>query len=326
MSYRLRPDRNAAKEVVRVARKRLRKARAALEAPASERAQGVHQARKRFKETRALLRLVRKPLGKHFARDNQRLRDASRSLAASRDATALIESWDALAAANDKLFSSPPVQTVRKRLADRIPSAGNQSEDAAIADVLVAIAALEGDIGSLKLDRSGFSLYADGLERTYRDGRKALKTAIQEPNAHNLHEWRKRVKDHWYHTRLLLLSWPALFKQRSRLLKELSELLGDEHDLFVLCTLIENEPALFGAELTRNQIAFAASQRREELQSAAFTLGHRLYVDSPAVLHKRWARLWKLTRRDGFSSKRASQTFRGSECGVVNPRRNHCLP
>ena len=77
MSYHLRPDRKASKEVVRVISKRLGKAREALTAPKGERARGVHQARKRFKEMRAVLRLVRTPLGKEFAPENHRLRDAA---------------------------------------------------------------------------------------------------------------------------------------------------------------------------------------------------------------------------------------------------------
>lgn len=293
MSYHFRPDRDASREFNRVALRRLKKARRALDAPAGERAKGVHQARKRFKETRALLRLVREPLGKHFARDNKRLGDAGRALAASRDAAALVESWDALSAANVDRFFNPPMQEVRRRLVDRIPGEGNQGEDQAVADVLGLIAALERDIGSLKLRHSGFSLFADGLERSYRDGRRTLRTAISEPSAHNLHEWRKRVKDHWYHTRLLLMIWPELLGQRCALLKELSELLGDEHDLFMLCALIDGEPELFGDDATRDQIVIAAAQRREALQSAAFRLGRRLYVDSPAALGKSWGRLWK---------------------------------
>ena len=55
----------------------------------------MHQARKRFKELRALLRLVREPLGARFKLDNRRLRDVGRRLAESRDAAAMLESWDA---------------------------------------------------------------------------------------------------------------------------------------------------------------------------------------------------------------------------------------
>ena len=34
----------------------------------------------------------------------------------------------------------------------------------------------------------------------------AMDAAAKDPTADNFHEWRKRVKDHWYHSRLL---WPV---------------------------------------------------------------------------------------------------------------------
>src|SRR5438034_3026067 len=56
----------------------------------------IHGARKRIKEMRALLRLVRKPLGEHFGIENIWYRDAGRSLAIARDAAAMIESIEKL--------------------------------------------------------------------------------------------------------------------------------------------------------------------------------------------------------------------------------------
>ena len=47
MGYRIRPNRNAAKEVRKAARQRIDKAVQALSVDADGRAEGVHQARKR---------------------------------------------------------------------------------------------------------------------------------------------------------------------------------------------------------------------------------------------------------------------------------------
>src|SRR5689334_2335445 len=56
----------------------------------------IHDVRKRIKETRALLRLVREPLGSRFGQENKWYRNAGRDLSAARDAIALIESADKL--------------------------------------------------------------------------------------------------------------------------------------------------------------------------------------------------------------------------------------
>ncbi|EXF45194.1 CHAD domain protein [Pseudomonas sp. BAY1663] len=112
MAYRIRPRRNAAKEVRKAALDRISEAMRALALPAAERAEGVHQARKRFKELRALLRLVREPLGATFARENRCVRDLGRALAESREAAAMLESWDALAEAHHA--SSPAIRYSRR--------------------------------------------------------------------------------------------------------------------------------------------------------------------------------------------------------------------
>ena len=90
MAYRIRPQCNVAKEVRSAALDRIDEARRALKLPAAQRAEGVHQARKRFKELRALLRLVREPLGDSFQRENRCARDLGRALAESREATAML--------------------------------------------------------------------------------------------------------------------------------------------------------------------------------------------------------------------------------------------
>lgn len=298
MSYHLRPDYKASKEVARVARKRLKKARSALTGPVGERAKGIHQSRKRFKELRALLRLIRKPLGKTFDVENKRLRDAARLLSSSRDATALVESWDALAASDNKVFQQKAMRDIRQRLVKRRPEEVKQSEDQAIIDVLAAVEDMEREVARWRFSSTDFELFAEGLEKTYRDGRKALALAAKDPSAHNLHEWRKRVKDHWYHTRLLLLGWPEQLKVRCTFLKELSDLLGDDHDLSMLCLLLHNEPELFGDEATIAQLDEIMQQRREALQSRALRLGRRLYAESPKALRQRWQRYWKITRRE----------------------------
>ncbi len=306
MSYHLRPQRKAGKEILRVTRKRLKKARAALNTPETERALGIHKARKRLKETRAVLRLVAGHLGKRFASDNRRLRDIARLLSASRDVTAVVESWDALTAAEAELLLDVARDDVRQRLASR-KGGGIGTEEEALAEALASLRSFETDMKHWSLHESGFGLYAEGLESSYRQGRKALAKAEKTPSAHNLHEWRKRVKDHWYHTRLLTLAWPEHLQQRGALLKELSEMLGDEHDLSMLWLLKDEEPDLFGDEGSRLTIEEAITRRRRHLQSSALRLGHRLYAESPKALRKRFEKYWQISRGDsqGRDKKRA---------------------
>lgn len=302
MGYRLKPHKNAAKDVRRIARDRLERAIEALRARPDERDKGVHQARKRFKEQRALLRLIRRPLGKCYAVENRRLRNVGRSLSALRDAAAMVEGWDALASHAPALFGRPSYVRIRQRLVERGSSGGAQIDPALFEQAIGELDEALGAIEHWPLSGKGFGLFERGLEDSYRAGRRALAAARRDPNDENLHEWRKRVKDQWYHTRLLLSAWPAMMRARCGLLEELAEALGHDHDLAVMSQLMDDEPELFADQIEPLQRLIA--ERRKALRDDAFTLGRRLYAESPSALVKRWQRYWSLARCEGQAASR----------------------
>ena len=300
MAYRIRPECKVKREVRAAALDRISEAQRALRLPAVQRAEGVHQARKRFKELRALLRLVREPLGDSFQRENACVRDLARLLAESREATAMLESWDALARTQGQLFAEQPLQQVRQRLALRAEPAGQDGAlEASIEQALAELDELAVRVNDWQLDGKGFALLKGGLERSYRDGCRNLARAQRAPDAESLHEWRKRVKDQWYHSQLLTPCWPQDFKRRCRHLKRLADDLGDEHDLAMMAQLLEDEPALFGDETTGERLAALIEARRAELQAAAFASGQRLYAESPKALVKRIEVYWRIARAEG---------------------------
>ncbi len=293
MSYQLRPQ-DLAAEVRKVARQGIDKAIEALSVPPQERAEGVHQARKRFKELRALLRLVRKPLGAEFQRENHRLRDLGRTLAESRDATAMLESWDALAKRFPDLFGEADFKQTRRRLQTRAKQAesGTTDLDTHIGKVIDELKDARSSVDTWPLQAKGFELLAGGVRRTYADGCAELAKVRHDLSDEQLHQWRKRVKDHWYQTRLLAPSWPKLMQLRSDSLKELADLLGDDHDLAVMTELMQAQPALIGSDALRQRLGTAIAERRSELQSAALRLGEEIYQDAPKELVARWQRYW----------------------------------
>lgn len=299
MAYRIRPQCDAAKEVRCAALDRISEARRALALPAEQRAEGVHQARKRFKELRALLRLVREPLGRTFRRENRCVASLGRALAESREASAMLESWDALAKTQRSFFAGDAPQRVRQRLAQRAePAAEDGTLEADIEQVSSELRELAGRVSDWPLEGKGFVFLKGGLERSYRDGRRDLARAQRNPDAERLHEWRKRVKDQWYHSQLLTPCWPQDFKRRCRHLKRLADELGDDHDLAMMGQLLADEPALFGDEATRERLAALIEERRAELQAAAFANGRRLYAESPKALVKRIEAYWRIARAE----------------------------
>src|SRR5260221_9375162 len=98
MAFQLKADESVAKGLRRIARDQIDKALEALEqshGPTHE--EVIHDARKRFKKVRALLRLARPGLSKKFYdRENARFRDSGRPLSEVRDAKVLVEALDSV--------------------------------------------------------------------------------------------------------------------------------------------------------------------------------------------------------------------------------------
>ncbi len=257
--------------IARIMDEQIVRARTSLTDPSTPIEKRVHDARKRFKETRALLRLVREPLGARFAIENAWFRDAGRELAASRDAEAVIE-------ALDKLELRPSVGT-RIRTTLRAAQATQPPLEPIIANVLSQLTVAQARVALWPALPDSFDTIATGLQQTYRLGRLAMKTAA---TPEELHEWRKRVKEHWYHAQLLRDLWPEMMKPYAAVMQDLSRSLGDHHDLHVLRGLVTAPTALA-----------ASDARQRALEAEARAIGARVYAESSRAWLDRMRRYWK---------------------------------
>ena len=118
----------------------------------------------------------------------------------------------------------------------------------------------------------------------------------RNPTAESFHEWRKRVKDHWYHLRLLEGLWAESTRAYEKSLKELETFLGDDHNLAVL-----RERLGPGGETPGLTDLFTAIDRRQTgLRDRAIQLGGRLYAQKPDEFVGHVEELWEMwLRGDG---------------------------
>ena len=283
-AYRLNTTESLPEGVGRVARGRIDHAIDELRGKTDSTAeQAVHEARKDLKKLRALLRLARGELGESsFARENTCFRDAGRELAAARDSDVMLDTLKALdlpAALGRDLRKA--IQAHRTRDGD--------GRRAAAAGVVAMLREAHGRVDDWPLERNSFAALRDGLRRTYRRGRRDFKAVQANPSAEGLHEWRKRVKELWYHHTLLRPLWPPVMQAVGDEAHELADRLGDDHDLVMLAAWIrENTDA-------EPEFYEAVDRRRAELQAEAMILGARLYADKPSSYVRRLRRLWDAT-------------------------------
>jgi len=131
------------------------------------------------------------------------------------------------------------------------------------------------------------------METAYRRGRAAMAAVRRHPQPEHCHEWRKRVKDHWYHLRLLETRWDAATRARERSLKELETWLGEHHNLEVLSARLAAEAAGGRKPKEAGLCRDLIGELQRELRHKALALGQRLYSETPELFRKQLAQLWR---------------------------------
>lgn len=297
MAYRFHRTEAVSTAVRRIVRERVDLAIAELHRTGDERPKGVHEARKRIKEIRAVLRLSRHDLGGCFRAENRWYRDTARELAAAREARAAVETWERLQARFPRELGDKGA-TIRHRLEQRYTRIATDETVLAgpLAGARDSLAEARARIGHWPLYRRGFAGIKAGVKRSYARGRGQLSEALASGADEPFHEWRKRVKDLWYHTILLQRVWEEVMTVRRRRLKALSDTLGEDHDLAVFRRLIDAEPRLFGAQRARARFLALIATRRRELRTEAGTLGALLYAEKPDAYVRRLQAYWHVWR------------------------------
>jgi CHAD domain-containing protein len=299
--------------VRRIAGEQLGRALRSLEATGEARAGAIHDVRKRCKKVRGLLRLVRRAFPA-WREENAALRDIAGLLGGARDAGVLGPTFDAVVAEHGAALHAGALAELRAALDGGGEAVAGVDLDATFAEARARLAAVRERARSWRLEGEGWGVLGPGLATIYRDARESRKLAARDPSPHNHHEWRKRVKDHWYHTRLLAPIWPEQLEHRAALARELSELLGAHHDTHVLEERLVSRAfgggeaaaahGQVGAELAETHakvteaVIALARRRGASLEERAHRLGKRLQADKPGCLEARWHAWWRAWRRE----------------------------
>lgn len=229
----------------------------------------AHETRKRLKEIRAALRLVRGGLNGLFSMENTAFRDAGRELAPLREAQAMVEAIDKL-----KLHyrGDPAVKDLRRvkrdlqKRRDRVIGGMSDVPDR-VRRSTEGLRQARHRVPAWPLEKESLALIRPGLRETFRKGRKAFARAEKDRSAENFHEWRKRVKDLWYQAQLLRNVHRKFDEEYRKRVETLSQLLGEHHDLDALRAVVAEEPI----------VVALIDRRLREIEPQSFTLGRLLY-------------------------------------------------
>jgi CHAD domain-containing protein len=317
MAFKIEIDEPLARGITRIARERIERVVESLAEKPHPSVESIHSARKDLKSMRALLRLASGSIQCETRRtENLQFRDIGRSLSPLRDSHALVEALRKFAKGrpgNDSNNSRAP----RGMRSDFINKVCRRIEREAVKklpeDTLRQLKeALQGAARNVAHWFDGLSFEPGnewevfvgcGLRRTYRRG-KNIVTQLESLGRENAgdetwHELRKCSKALGYQLRLLRQLWPELLETLLAQIDQLSEKLGDDHDLAVLRGRLLTEPynaneTQEGAEIRRDFIG-SLDRRRRKLHVETYQIARRVYAEKPRQFASRIGCYWNIS-------------------------------
>jgi CHAD domain-containing protein len=292
MAYRFKLEEPFARDFRRIGLAQIERAGREL-ARGAERARAVHETRKALKRIRALLRLMRPALDADaFRRENARFRDMGHRLAGEREFDVLVETIVKLEALPRAKRHLGTLATLKDEVAAARARHAGGGDETTTKEALTVLAQAKQEFAGLEPRGHGFALIGKGLARSYRNGRRAIKAAYAEPSDEAFHELRKAVQLHWRHMSLLARAWPDLLEARVAAAKQLSQVLGDDHDLAVLVGFVEGLAPERLAPADAAAVVRLARGRQRELRAAARPQLARLYAEGKRGFVQRLALYW----------------------------------
>jgi CHAD domain-containing protein len=300
MAYRFDPQATVEENVHRILGEQLDKALHQLtDVFATDPAEAIHDARKRLKKARSLLRLVRKSMPKEtYQSEKNSLRHVGHLLAPARDATVYQETLETLLEAYAQTLDEGAFAEMQQSLTElhQVRLQALVDRDEPMTTVMASLKESRASLQRLALEETGWVAIHKDLKRIYRQGQDRMQVAYDSGSDRAFHEWRKRVKDLWYDTRLLQSIWPPIMAAYKTETHQLSKYLGDDHDVAELKEFLLHHPETIHTQAVHLKVLRPLMGHfQAQLRQQARPLGQRLYAESPGAFCDRIQTYWQCT-------------------------------
>jgi CHAD domain-containing protein len=297
MSYELTRNETPAEGIKRIITEQIDRAIASLEPPLDDPDEAIHDARKRFKKIRAAVRLVRDEIGSDvYHRENRFFRDLGRRLAPMRDSYVNLRTLGIVMDTYSGKLAPDAFDPLREQLKQVWQDTSTRliEDEGAHLEIVEALREARDRIQDLPISDETFEAFEDGLARVYERGVDGLDDAYEHPEPEMFHDWRKRVKYLWYHTRILEPLWEDVVDEYGDAAHDLADYLGDAHDFAELRALIHEADDLPIDDAARRALLAVLDAERGELERSAWKLGQRIYAEDEDAFIARHARYWEI--------------------------------
>jgi CHAD domain-containing protein len=320
MTYRFKVQEPIAKGVKRIALAQIEIAAEKLANP-SDVHTAIHDARRCLKRLRALLRLVRPALDEAvYRREAQRLAGIGRLFSGARDLHVMRQTVANL----DRQFGPLPcgaTPRLHRLLANGKSDANTNAHADGRHQALVQLKRCRTFFAGSTLAGVAFEHLNLGIERSYEKARRSFRKAYREPDDEVFHAWRKAVQQHWRHMLLVSGAWPEALSARARAAKELSQVLGEDHDLSILLAYVSNHLSAAFSAADLAALAAVCRSSQSELRARAKPRGTRLFAEPAADLKQRVWQYWSSARRLAALDTPKEKTVAPAQAGLQRLKR-----
>jgi CHAD domain-containing protein len=276
MSYRIKKGEHLATAVARIAAEEIDLAMSELDR--RDHAEAIHNTRKALKRLRALLRSIRVAFPERFRVENRHIAEIGRKISPLRDVQVQLHALNSLGAGG--AAGQRTREALLRRQSDfcrKIPEIRE--------NVRKMLRIASENLAKWPLQKVTPEDLAASIQRIYKRGREAFKTARKKNSPENLHEWRKQSKWLGYGLELIEAYLPRKSSKMIKKVEALSEGLGNDHDLFMVETALAADKHSREAPGYQSLIRSICARRRK-LQKKAFKAGCNIYAEKSSHFKK----------------------------------------
>lgn len=266
----------------------------------------IHDAHRHVKKARAVLRVLRTPLGAGYRSADRRLRAANRMLGELADARAMTGTLGNLADL-DPTLPARTGEALRARLVARAASLEQKAQFDRLRHR--AIRLLEANrlrIPVWEVAVRGRNEVSDVIEDAHRAARAAMRDALRRPSAETFHAWRRRVKRERHLLRLVAEHCGGRLDLDERRLQALDSGLGELHNVSLLEALVANDSGLTRRETAH--VLLALRRYRRNLRRDAREMRH-IFDEGPQHFSARVRQAWQSRPADGTAPEATGEPW-----------------
>lgn len=278
----LRPREPVGVSVMRVCDALLQSAIHRVKHPGRNSEEDIHAIRTIIKRVRANLRLLRPIIGNAaFQRENTHLKEAAQLFASMREATVGAQTLQGLAATARRGKKRNDATLVHARYSRQIAHTHATASGEIMGRMIQALEATRQRLRKLPITTDDRQAIEAGLKAVYRACRRRMRRAFADGDDTSFHCWRIRVKNLYYELQFLRPVWPKRLKPMIARLKTLQELIGNDHDLAVLKTALQETPKRFGGGPVVKRVVRRLNKRSRRIRRSCRPLAGKIFEQKP---------------------------------------------